>query len=218
MLLPPRGNLPRALQVSSACLITPGTTHSKQGSSSLQRLPPTRKQTASPPLQSHLPTFSGGWGEWAGSPPQDLTPCASVAHHLGSEAFQPAEPSSDGRPPPPPAETHLTPSLQQAKTSLLVNRFLDIGRIILRLGRVTLQKLSPVPDRESGPPGEVTALVTLASFLAETTLRFCKETLRRAESRGQQAGRGFTPPQLIQSPSPPFCPRGIPCLLEHLSP
>ena len=67
-----------------------------QGFPSLQRFSPLKLPTFPPP-QCHLPTFSGDGEGWQISLSDYNFQVPSVAHHLGSEAFQPAEPSGGCR-------------------------------------------------------------------------------------------------------------------------
>lgn len=93
----------------------------------------------------------------------------------------------------------------QEKTSLLVNRYLDIDRILMRLDSVLLQKvregcnISPlIPEEESGSFGEVIMLGGAgSSYPCKLSCRVHTHSVNRAcgelgGAGGQQAGSGLS--------------------------
>lgn len=162
-----------------------------QGFPSLQRFSPLQLPTFPPP-QCHLPTFSGDGEGWQIALSGYNFQVPSVAHHLGSEAFQPAEPSSGCRLPHHRSDLHPD-HITAAPAGENIPACNQVPLLSAGLTVLCCERLGKSIKSSPKSPGKVTMSgVTHANFLAAATLNFCKESLRRPGSGGQSVGSGLS--------------------------
>ena len=200
-----------------------------QGFPSLQRFSPLKLPTFPPP-QCHLPTFSGDGEGWQISLSDYNFQVPSVAHHLGSEAFQPAEPSGGCRLPHHRSDLHpdRITAAPAGENILACNQvpLLSAGLTVLcckRLGK----SIKSSPKSLGKWPCLVSPMQILLQQPHSTSAKRAWGDLGMG---GSQWGVGFqvklgilTPPYLLYPDSNHLFhtgPRGggILCLLEHWTP